>query len=313
MTTGDASEPGKPSRLSRRRLLIAGAGLVVVSGKNIAENLVSAALWDAYGAKVRFAFRDFWPADPPHRTSEPQRIFRDWEQVEVVPGRLHPDYLGQIHPDIVAAQRVLIPTLVNDPSSVAAVDAKVLPDASSLPRSASVLLIGGPVTNQASRALHGFRRVDGLMASVAPLPELRWRFEYLALRQGRVRRYVSGSRTGDSTESWGKRVVDTHTGTSYQAQVDDNGFMTTDLLLVTHVPVPTRSSVIDVADLHGQGDIAFGMAMGNPEWVQDLGRLSDRNKSPYFQALFRVGVRHDHSAALTSCSLPELIGFSAIG
>jgi len=238
---------------------------------------------------------------------EIEDLFPMWPDVQVVPGSHHP--VDGYHPDIQIALERLTPLVPRiDPIVTAGADA--LPPAD---LSRDLVLIGGPVSNVISLSLHGYK-YTGDKISVSPERNtgLRWCFHYPFPSDDDLpySRYVDGKlRT-----TMPKALVDTH-ASGYLAKpqfckTDPQGRIEFDYLLLTVVPNSIRSNftgstIIDVADLQGQGDKVFADVLRDSASISELAEAV--NGKRYFQALYEVPVAHDDSQCATTPATPRLL------
>lgn len=242
-------------------------------------------------------------------------LFPEWGSLALVPGRRHPDF-DSFHPDIVEAQ-----------FTIRDVGAHVIShgDVQSLPlqvldppwQAQSMLLIGGPKSNDLAFKLRG-HQVDRDGTILVPTrPTLNCRWDTIPLARGeltRIARYVAqrftatepkavrDARLGHylvsqrAPEYEGRRAAEL--AQEYGIQ-DPNSveWLTWDYLLVSVLPNPwaTERWIVDIGDLHGQGDKAFADLV----WHDDVMRTLAAAVKPPFQALFRVPVHHEHGIRQT--------------
>jgi hypothetical protein len=239
---------------------------------------------------------------------EIEDLFPNWSDFQVVPGTHHPVY--GYHPEIQTALESLAPLMRRlDPVVMAGADA--LPPAD-LAR--ELMLIGGPVSNAISSRLHGYRYA-GRKISVRPYKHtgLRWCFYYPYQRDDDPKsiRYIFGK----LQPTMPKGIIDLNASRllappRFSRFDEATGLIRSDYLLLTVVPnslcrYSTGSTIIDVADLQGQGQQVFA----------DILRFSDRRKElanalrgkRYFQALYEVPVSHDDQKRTTTPSEAKLI------
>ncbi|HRI04067.1 MAG TPA: hypothetical protein PLL77_10015 [Pyrinomonadaceae bacterium] len=275
-----------------RRSFIAGIGAGVVS---VACSDVAVKIWDYFQL-------DTIGKSP----KDIGRLFSGWRNMQIVPGEIHPNF--GFHPDIVDAQMGLLPLL--EPKQVMQLRLEELPKPNP---NAHLLLIGGPVSNQLSRCWRGFELNNGVLRSDGKLRSaLRWEFMYPEVSKGqRFRRYVNG----DVIESRQKYLADRDRpgklGKESATKDPETGFLTHDWLLITHIPNIIKDSaagnaIIDVADLHGQGDKAFSTILQNDQLRNDLYTATIKKGARYFQALYKVPVVHDNELKRTIAEIPEL-------
>ena len=85
-------------------------------------------------------------------------------------------------------------------------------------------------------------------------------------------------------------------------EIDENGFMKDDYLLITKLPNPKikNRSMVVISGPHGLGTRSFEKLLENESALREASRkLNDRDD--YFQSLFRIGgIKHDHNHRVTS-------------
>jgi hypothetical protein len=69
-------------------------------------------------------------------------------------------------------------------------------------------------------------------------------------------------------------------------------------------------TIIDIGDLHGQGDKLFAQILRDNATRRELKRRIGRGR--YFQALYEVDVRHDDASMLTEPTGARLVGFKPL-
>lgn len=230
-------------------------------------------------------------------------LFGFWNELNLFPGSAHPKFKKGFHPDVAEAQ--------NSISSLMETSGKVefrpLNECLKLPSNENYLLVGGPISNELSRKLHGYS-LNGQKISNNPVHtnKFRWHFHYPNPSADDVRysRFVNGAET--STQP--KAIVDklaTRGNRKYILPQIYPGSerISTDYLLITVVEniingYSTGKHLIDVADLNGQGNKAFAMIMADKERRKEL--KNSVNEKPYFQALYEVEVLHDDFNKITS-------------
>jgi excisionase family DNA binding protein len=235
-------------------------------------------------------------------------LFPRWPDIQVVPGSHHP--VDGFHPDIQIALERLAPLVPRvDPVVIAGADA--LPPAD-LAR--DLVLIGGPISNSISLDLHGYQ-YDRDKISVQPVRNtgLRWCFYYpnQCDDDPQFRRYVAGKLRATKPKALMDRCASGMLSQPRFSAVErGTDRIQSDYLLVTVVPntlarSATGSSIIDVADLCGQGDKTFGDLLRDADSRRELA-LAVKGR-PYFQALYEVSVTHDDAKAETTPGAPRLV------
>jgi hypothetical protein len=257
---------------------------------------------------------------------EMQDLFPSWGSVQIVPGNRHPDF--GFHPDIVTVmtdmlnERVMIGKFAN----ISEIDRLEEPNCDG-----DMLLIGGPVSNGYSRLWRGFEMIDKrLIRRGNPNGGMRWEFNYPDLGENPVMpvRFVDGK----PKSTWIKEIVDHKTGEIRRSQwsldmpiaITEGGlplgatprWLEQDFLLITCRPSPwTREAgrmVIDIADLHGQGDKAFVRILTDKDLRRELLEATVKRGVHSFQALYSVRVRHQFERRQTHPDVPRLIAVHAL-
>ena len=238
-----------------------------------------------------------------------QDLFPMWETVQVVPGTHHPVF--GYHHDVQMALENLVPLV---PRSHPVVTAR-LKDLRPANKAGNLVLIGGPITNDISLRIHGYEFDKNMKISIKPVGNtgLRWLFYYPFKRPDdpSFSRYDEGM----LRETMPKAIMDQRASGMLAAPrfsgVDySTGMITSDFLLVTVIPntllrSSTGSSIIDIADLHGQGDKVFAELLRDNDRRRELHESVGRQR--YFQALYEVPVTHDESTRETTPGSPRLL------
>lgn len=237
-------------------------------------------------------------------------LFPSFDATQLVPGSHHPE--EGFHPDVLAALNGLLPML-NALRRTTPVDFKMLPVPD---RSKDLLLLGGPISNELSRELHGHAFTG---SKISPLPTrrsgFRWHFFYPDLVAGEppYSRYVSNTFRStmrkalvDTKAPSSARLVDSRTGA--------DGFIANDYLLITVQPNSvvegSGTTIVEVADLQGQGDKAFATVLATEALRRELHSGIKAAKS--FQALYEVPVQHNNLKRTTSPGVPKLVGLQLL-
>jgi len=236
-------------------------------------------------------------------------LFPMWPNVQVVPGSHHP--VDGYHPDIQIALERLTPLVPrSDPIIIKGANELPLPDLSR-----DLVLIGGPVSNVISLMnVHGYS-YSGNKISVRPVRRtgFRWCFHYPFPSDDDLPsfRYVAGK----LRSTMPKALVDTRASGSLAeprfCKLDQKtGRIQSDYLLLTVMPNRIRhdftgSTIIDVADLQGQGDKVFADVLRDSASRSELAKAVRRKR--YFQALYEVPVSHDDSQCTTTPGTPRLL------
>ena len=230
---------------------------------------------------------------------------------QLVPGSHHPE--ERFHPDVYDALCSLSAVLVGS-KTPECVDFERLPSPNT---SGDLLLLGGPISNELSRQLHGHTMVG---KKISPLPDarsgFRWHFYYPEAVPGEpaYSRYVAGR----LEPKMRKAIVDSKAPASantIDSRCNPDGSIANDFLLVTVQPnslgLGSGTTIIEIADLQGQGDRACAALLQNEAARREL--LAKLGSAKYFQALFDVPVLHDSKTASSSPGVPKLVGVSPLG
>ncbi|HRI03295.1 MAG TPA: hypothetical protein PLL77_06095 [Pyrinomonadaceae bacterium] len=244
-----------------------------------------------------------------------ERIFSHFSNIEVVPGMVHPAFLGKPHPDIVEAQNDLLPFFPAKQVEILKLDDLPKPNIDG-----NMLLIGGPVSNAISRTLRGFKLKNGKLVSNGKLQrELGWEFHYSEEKgQPGFRRYVNGTMV-ESKPKYITGGLQKSALNMLSASFDPvTRFLDSDLLLITHIQniVGKQSQgndIIDIADLHGQGDKGFAKILDDDQLRNELFEATGKKGINHFQALYSVPVIHDHLRKTTTAGKPKLLDIFKIG
>lgn len=247
------------------------------------------------------------------RLVEIEDLFPWWPDVQVVPGSHHPVY--GYHSDVRIALEQLTPLLrVTKPLLV-----RELNELPSSDLARDLLLIGGPVANAISLKVHGYQ-YSGKKISVDRVEDtgLRWSFHYPYKTDDdpSYSRYVDGR----LEPKMPKALVDHHASAPLAqpryCPIDSHtGRIRGDYLLVTVVPnkltsYSTGSTIIDVADLQGQGDKVFPILLDDSHRGELAGAVKGKS---YYQALYEVAVKHDDEFCVTFPGPPRLIDVHILG
>jgi hypothetical protein len=235
-------------------------------------------------------------------------LFPMWSDVQVVPGTQHP--IDGYSRDVKVALDRLTPLV---PRSHPVITAGVH-DLRPADLAGDLVLIGGPVVNTISRSLHGYTFKNNKL-SVCPVKSthLRWCFSYpfKGPDDPSFSRYVNS----EIRKTMPKAIMDRHASGVLKmprfSKVDyDSGRICSDFLLVTVVPntrlrSSTGSTIIDVADLQGQGDKVFADLLRDNDRRRELIEAVHRKR--YFQALYELPVTHDDRMRETKPGVPRLL------
>ncbi len=241
------------------------------------------------------------------------------EGVQLVPGREHARSLTTIHPDIfdgyLAWSRVL------PFSQCGSVDeSTTLID---LAPQARIVLIGGPLTNHLSRAVHKIaKEIVTFAGEDTPLAiyhsssenSFRWEPSYpsMVTAAPKYRRYVSGA----EYDSYEKYFLDKHKlggSPELMTERDEDGWIHEDLVLLTAAPRSSHAGPrLDITELHGHGARSLADALRKPAFVEELSKALERNGARpgqmprAYQALYRVPVKHSMARRETIGGEPKL-------
>jgi len=304
--------PSAKYKLTRRTAvkLILSAPLAVAAGKALISGIDGwvFVLWD----KLRETSKDPVETSKIKSIVEISDLFPTWSEFQIVPGTHHP--IEGYAPDVRTALERLEPLVPkSDPVVfVAAADLRLAIT------NRDMVLIGGPITNLLSRQVHGYRfhkRKNKIDVRPFKKTGLRWCFEYPypSSHDQTIIRYAGGVL---KVTTLPKGIVDLNVKTAALAEprfsrVDpENGLLESDYLLLTVVPntmgnQSTGCTIIDVADLHGQGDKIFADLLDNPEYRKELANAVEGSR--FFQALYEVPVRHDTNRQETTPLNPKLL------
>jgi len=246
-------------------------------------------------------------------TVELDELFPMWPEIQVVPGTHHP--VDGYHSDVRIALERLTPLVPRfDPIVVARAD--------ELPRAdlaRDLVLIGGPVTNAISLRLHGYEYSNEKISNrPTRKTTLRWCFHYPRKRRNDPSnsRYVAGKLRATMPKALVDRQATGDLALPRYCRVDpETGRIQSDYLLLTVMPnsVLGRSTgftIIDVADLHGQGDKVFADVLGDDSSRKELAEAVSGKR--YFQALYEVPVTHDDANRTTSPGTPTLLDYQVL-
>ena len=283
--------------------IAAAGGALAVEGIRFLDSFSTSPYFTPQGSSTRDTLD--WAAD----------LFGDVRYSMALPGRANVDFGGgEIHPDILRPYEELAGLLHRSGIDMVPVAIDRLPTAT---LDEQLLLIGGPVSNAVARAWQGYRQnpESKIYEFVGSPVSRRWRFEYALDRATAPKpmRFVAGI----LKESWPQAIWDERSPGSLQFAALDHstGLLVEDKLLLTFAPNPFSKSgtmMLDVSDLHGQGNEAFVQLLSNKNRLQALTDELHRQNIPLgtpFQALYSVFVEHDHDARVTrfrDLSTPEV-------
>lgn len=175
---------------------------------------------------------------------------------------------------------------------------------------ANLILVGGPNTELYTRAIFGYepRPERGLVATDAGLDlPLRWVNDLAQVDEGRV---VKRIRSGEVVERPNWAIVG-DPGRRYEPEVDDRGFLSSDYLLLTHMPnvfaedtAPGRFWITSIGGTHGVGTRALTVLLRDDAALGHLARAV--RGSVAFQAVFRIG-RVTHGTDLSEAGAVEFV------
>lgn len=311
LTLGQAIEKGGKASVSEK--VISSGTLTDYTRRVFLTRLGDFALGVAIGATVlvyeKVYFGDLQATPQGSRSSDSldwaRNFFGELRHYSALPGRANLDTRpGGIHPDILRPFNGLANVLADQGTEFKAVSLDELPDAA---LDSQLLLIGGPVSNAIARKWQGYTRnpktsIYEFTGSKVPR---RWRFEYKLNPEvaPRPKRFVDNI----LKESWPQAVWDERTSQFLFARIDQDGLLVEDRLLLTFAPNPysrTGADILDVSDLHGQGNESFAELLASKLRLQALSHaLDEANVRPgeHFQALYRVFVKNDTDKRITRC------------
>ncbi len=221
-----------------------------------------------------------------------QALFGPWQQYSAVPGTDHKDFASRsgttaIHPDIREAYNGILPLWEGAGRSLQPVAEENLP---TYVLTDPIILIGGPVSNTLSRQWQDYRRSEktGLVERVrGRRTRRRWRFAYTLnspTSEGPAR-YVNGSLHRSSPAAI-EDLRRPKTPALFAVKAGRDRMLLSDYLVLSFVKNTLRSgsgaSIIDVSDLHGQGNKAFARLVNDPDRLSELiNQLRARAKITY--------------------------------
>jgi excisionase family DNA binding protein len=237
-----------------------------------------------------------------------------WRTVQVSVGMHHT--VEGYHPDTQEALQTIAPHIVRS-------DRVIVDGSDSFPTVdpyRDLLLIGGPATNLLSRRLHGYSSVGKKLSERPTLSTgLRWCFFYPqpSEHDPDFSRYVRG----ELRRTMSKALLDCRAQgllaePRYCRFEKTHGRVLSDFLLLTVMPNKLENHasgfyVIDVADLHGQGNKVFARIVGDSQRRKELSEAVGRKR--YFQALYEVPVMHSPIHCKTSPGTPKLLDVHVLG
>lgn len=247
---------------------------------------------------------------------ELERILPEWGHFNFVPGTAHP--VEGYHPDIEEGCRSLAALIANSNATFHNKEVRILLE-HQLPKvdlKSNLCLIGGPIASTLSRQWRQFEiAADNIIRRPHGNPHnLRWDFYYERPSADAVlpTRYVRGKQV----KSWPKYILDHHSAGPAKMQSamisPETGLLERDRLLVTYCPNlfarEYGTILLDIADLHGQGERSFHSILDNADLRAELEAEIRKEKARFFQALYEVPVNHDHTDCLTLPQRPRLVG-----
>lgn len=289
--------------LSRRQIIIT-AGTITATG--VALSTINSGLsgwvfvaWD----KLKEAFNS-----SDKNKVDINSLFPFWDKIKLYPGQGHPNF--GFHPDIVEAQEKV--SMIMEPKGSPVFEK--LETCPVVGRNGDILLIGGPIPNKLSLAIH-CHTYDGNKISPNPNKNIgtRWYFHYpySTNKDLPFKRFVNNELITTSPKAivdrYGKGVS---TYPKYSKVDPSTGHITTDYLLISVIPNifregATGDTIIDVADLNGQGDKYFYEILSHADLFREL--LTAVKGKKYFQVLYEVNVINDQDKKLTSPKDAKLI------
>lgn len=240
---------------------------------------------------------------------DPLEIFPSFASTQLSKGEHHPE--RGFHSDVRVALDEMTSILIARRSATE-LPLEALPEVN---RDGNIILLGGPISNELTRELHGHTISPEKKVSKLPNSRMgfRWHFGYpeQSTADPTFGRYVDGV----FARTWPKFVIDTKANTDSTRYLESGydpqtGLITSDYLLITVQPNTlgshaTGNTIVEISDLQGQGDKAFPRLLQNPNAMRDL---ADAVKGMrHFQALYSVPVKHITNKS-TEPELPERIG-----
>ena len=286
-------ETDRPDKLSRRGAL-AWAGLGAVGSQGVSGWGIWA--WEKWSKRAIDV--------------DLLEIFPSFASTQLSKGEHHPK--RKFHPDVRVALDEMTSILMNcrSPSEL---PVEALPEVN---RDGNIVLLGGPISNELTRELHG--HTISTEEKVSEFPNnrrgFRWHFGYPERSHDdpTFGRYVDGA----FTQTWPKFIVDTKASAESTRRLGSGldpqtGLITSDYLLITVQPNTlgshaTGNTIIEISDLQGQGDKAFPRLLQNKDAMRDL--ANEVKGMRYFQALYSVPVEHNIGSNSTEPGLPKRIG-----
>jgi len=273
-------EENKPKTMTRKKFFSTlGRG----AASTVGGGLITLILWE--GIRPYFESKEL--------QTDIKDLFSFWDDIRLFPGHAHPKWNG-FHPDVVEAQNK-IAGLFTFPDEIEYRKFENLPE---LKNHGDLLLIGGPISNSLSRSIHGYN-FKGEKISHKPIINIgtRWSFYYPEStgKEKKFSRYVNKKMVTTKP----KAIIDMvgALNTPRYSQINsESEFIKSDYLLITVLPNnfsidSSGSTIVDVADLHGQGNKAFAKIMENQKRRNELFKAV--NGKRYFQALYEIGINHD--------------------
>ena len=279
----------KPASPTRRELFLLAMTAAV-------GNVLS----DSFGHAAAWMWRGLRPRSVPD-IDEARSLFRslflvDTSQCGLHGGLVHEQYSNEMHPDIKEGAELAGPLWSQLRSPVWAKHAEM----PIRPKDYPLVTIGGPRSNLVSRRLHGFEtELGGKVAALPGRSRGRYSFNYTDLSlENSPRRFVAR----ELVAATGRHALhDADRDQVLRAITDSHGMLEADFLLVTSSQNPfARESgrVVDIADLHGQGNKAAGQLLTDPVALEELAALVNDRKIDRihgFQALYLVPTTHEET------------------
>lgn len=237
-------------------------------------------------------------------------LFSNWNELNLFPGIAHPKYIKGFHPDVAEAQNSI--SKLMDASGK--VEFRPLDQCLKMSLNENYLLIGGPISNELSRTLHGYKVVNQKISeNPSQSNDFRWHFNYPESKQTdyKYSRFVNGEERSTMPKAIVDKLAKVGTRKYNLPQIyTENERISTDYLLLTVIEnklsgKSTGKQIIDIADLNGQGNKAFAIIMSDKNRRNQLRKAV--NNKPYYQALYEVKVLHDDFNRITSLGEISLI------
>lgn len=238
-------------------------------------------------------------------------LFRYWDELNLYQGAAHPKHANGSHPDVAEAQSEISRFMEGRGN----VEFRPWEECLRLSYDNNFLSVGGPISNDISRKIHGYRLIDQKI-SIEPMikTDFRWHFHYPESSENDPKyfRFVQGQ----EVPTMAKGIYDRSPGLGgrkilYPGTYPESQRILKDYLLLTVVEnqlggKPTGKHIVDIADLNGQGNKLFPKIMADKERRKELSK--EVKGKPYYQALYEVEVEHDEYNMITYLGDYKLCG-----